>query len=62
LSDEKKSEIHQKLVRRFGQDISTFYIEKPNLTGIIAQGDGKEINLSLEGKINKLKQALAKEE
>jgi len=62
LSEEKRSEIHQKLVSRFGPNISTFYIEKPNVTGIIAQGNGKEINLSLEGNINKLKQALARGE
>lgn len=59
LSEEKKSEIHKKLITRFGKDILTIYVESPGVTGIIARSNDTEINLSLEGKIKRLKQALA---
>jgi F0F1-type ATP synthase delta subunit len=57
LSEENKNEIHKKLVCRFGKDILMVYVKRPDVTGIIARGDDKEINLSLEGKIIRLKQA-----
>lgn len=60
LSPAEISQIEARLTSLLKKEIITKQIIKKNLTGIIVKADDIEINLSLEGKIDKLQQILNK--
>jgi F-type H+-transporting ATPase subunit delta len=59
LTEEQIKEIKEKLTKKFGKELVFKNTVAPNQTaGIIVKADDTEIDLSLEDKVNQLKNAL----
>lgn len=60
LKSDQKSDIETTLEKKYGKDIVIDYTTKPNIAGIIIKADDGLTDLSLTGKIKKLKKQFNK--